>query len=70
MLVLWQKKWLFWFCEALAFVSGKTKCAILCDWHFGSFFCRFMVALSVVIGLPLTHLFPPFPHQKKQQYFN
>jgi len=21
------KKWLFWFCEALACVSGKTKCA-------------------------------------------
>jgi hypothetical protein len=48
------KKWLFWFCEALACVSGKTKCAILCGWHFGSFFCRFNVALSVVIGLPLT----------------
>jgi hypothetical protein len=22
------KKWLFWFCEGSAFVSGKTKCAI------------------------------------------
>ena len=22
------KKWLFWFCEGLACVSGKTKCAI------------------------------------------
>jgi hypothetical protein len=22
------KKWLFWFCEGLVFVSGKTKCAI------------------------------------------
>ena len=22
------KKWLFWFCEGLASVSGKTKCAI------------------------------------------
>jgi hypothetical protein len=22
------KKWLFWFFEALAFVSAKTKCAI------------------------------------------
>jgi len=35
------KKWLpdetgqaFWFCEALARVSGKTKCAILCGWLF------------------------------------
>jgi hypothetical protein len=22
------KKWLFWFCEGSAFMSGKTKCAI------------------------------------------
>jgi hypothetical protein len=22
------KKWLFWFCEGLAFVTGKNKCAI------------------------------------------
>jgi hypothetical protein len=33
------KKWLFWFCEVLACVSGKTKCAtyVLAEFHF---FCE------------------------------
>jgi hypothetical protein len=35
------KKWLFWICEALARVSGKTKCAILFGWLF----------LSLSVGL-------------------
>jgi hypothetical protein len=53
--VRWLKSCSFGFAEELACVSGKTKCAILIGWHFGSFFCRFNVALSVVTGLPPTN---------------
>ena len=38
------KKWLFWFCEGSACVSGKTKCAI-CAWAY--FFCLFVVCCLV-----------------------
>ena len=33
------KKWLFWFCEALACVSGKTKCAICAAGKTSIFLC-------------------------------
>ena len=42
-----RKKWLFWFCEGSACVSGKTKCAI-CAVAF-SCLCLFVNLLTVIV---------------------